>query len=81
MQQSIRNSRTVRQTAFEPRFCTCTSVLTLTSSSRVTVVRVTREGRMYYLGVGLADYDWHVHGQELSGEGGGTSRWLWGCSV
>jgi hypothetical protein len=36
---------------------------------------------MYYLGVGLADYDWHVHGQELSGEGGGTSRWLWGCSV
>ena len=36
---------------------------------------------MYYLGVGLADYDWHVHGQKLSGEGGGTSRWLWGCSV
>lgn len=68
-------------TAFEPRFCACTCAHTHIIVARHTVVRVTREGRMYYLGVGLADYDWHVHGQKLSGEGGGTSRWLWGCSV
>ena len=43
--------------------------------------RVTREGRDFYIGAGLANYDWRVHGSDLLAQGGGTSRWLWGCSV
>ena len=45
------------------------------------LLRVTREGRDFYIGAGLANYDWRVHGSDLLAQGGGTSRWLWGCSV
>ena len=46
------------------------------------VARVTRGERSFYLGVGLGDHNWDQPASEAwVSEGGGTSRWSWGCSV
>ena len=55
------------------------------------IVKVRRGGRDFYLGVGLGDNDWKVHGERVDsasdtandgdlGVGGGLSRWLFACS-
>ena len=50
------------------------------------IVKIRRSGHELYLGVGLGDNSWKVHGEAINSLlpsadlGGGLSRWLSGCS-
>lgn len=45
------------------------------------VESIKSSGRRFYVGVGLGDRDWTERLATLNAEGGGTSRWGWGCSL
>ena len=84
----------MRLTAIAPRHATVPTCVSRHSPQYLKVafiVKVRRGGRDFYLGVGLGDNDWKVHGERVDsasdtandgdlGVGGGLSRWLFACS-